>query len=115
MTSAEETSNTSAVQSSDDSGRFTGPTSTLLQDLIREKKAQAQQQSRMFDSDSGNPERRDALRSEQAASSRRPSGVGGRAAASGTKEMGVRETDEVLFYSETAPSHQASTNLRYST
>ena len=98
MTSAEEASNTSAVQSSDGSGRFTAPTSTLLQDLIREKKAQAQQQSRIYDSDSGNPERKDALRFEQVASGRRPSGVGSKAA-SATKEMGVRETDEVLFYS----------------
>ena len=95
MTSAEEASNTSVVHSSDGSGKNTAPSSTLLQDLIREKKAQTQQQSRMYDSDSGNPDRRDVLRSEQIAQGRRSSVVNNRAV-SGSKEMGVRETDEVL-------------------
>ncbi|MCJ1355512.1 MAG: hypothetical protein MMC33_005504 [Icmadophila ericetorum] len=95
MTSAEEASNTSVVHSSDGSGKNTAPSSTLLQDLIREKKAQTQQQSRMYDSDSGNPDRRDGLRSEQIAQGRRSSVVNNRAV-SGSKEMGVRETDEYI-------------------
>ena len=93
-----------------ESTRSPAPTSTILQDLLREKKAQSHRVNKTYNVDSREPRRRfsefdtrEVQSSPLAASNapkaqakhnRRVSGMGTRNS-SGTKEMGAREMDEV--------------------
>ena len=93
-----------------DSSQNTNPTSTLLQDMLREKKAENRRLSRNFDlemgqrgSSSNGPIDRDVQSSPISSSAsgrgamgheRRSSAMGGRIT-SATKGMGVREMEEV--------------------
>lgn len=107
----------------DDALQNTNPTSTLLQDMLREKKAENRRLSRNFDmeirqrvSSSNGPVDREIQSSPISSSAsgrgvmgheRRSSAMGGRIT-SATKAMGVREMEEVRFQIPDSPCVSAN-------
>ena len=90
------------MASADDSRRESNPGSVLVQDMLREKKAQTQQIQKTYDSGTQVNERRNGLDDRNVQSSplasmtgRDRSGGSGRRSSGVPKEMGLREMEEV--------------------